>query len=80
MTPDYTSLHVVRIEKETEKAYQLTITVSFNDNWTQRTFWFPKSVVKMPEMENQTWGVKTWFADKLSKENAYKGYLMEVNI
>lgn len=79
MTPDYTSLHVIRVERETEKAYQLAIAVAFNDNQTTRTFWFPKSVVKMPEMDRQTWGVKSWFADKMSKENAYKGYLMEIN-
>ena len=79
MTPDYTTLRVIEIVKETEKAYQLKITVAYNDNWTDRTFWFPKSVVKKPEFEGQTWGVKAWFAEKLAKENAYKGYEMETN-
>lgn len=77
MTTDYITLRVIRVEKETEKAYNLTITVAYNSNWTERTFWFPKSVVKMSEFEGQTWGVKSWFADKLSKEHAFKGYLME---
>lgn len=76
MTREYTDLHVIRIEKETEKAYQLTVTVAYNDNWTERTMWFPKSVIKIPEQENQCWGVKSWFADKASKEHAFKGYLM----
>lgn len=45
---DYRTILVSKIEKETEKAYQMTIKVSWNDNMTTRTFWFPKSVVRQP--------------------------------
>lgn len=75
---DYRTILVNKIEKETEKAYQMTITVSWNDNMTTRTFWFPKSVVRQPQQEGWAWSVKSWFVEKLEKENAFHGYLMNI--
>lgn len=75
---DYRTILVSKIEKETEKAYQMTIKVSWNDNWTLRTFWFPKSVVRQPQQEGGAWSAKAWFVEKLERENEYHGYLMNV--
>lgn len=75
---EYRTILVSKIEKETEKAYQMTITVSYNDNMTIRTFWFPKSVVRKPLQEGWAWSVKAWFAEKMERENAYHGYLMQI--
>ena len=77
-TSDYRTILVSKIEKETEKAYQMTIKVSWNDNWTLRTFWVPKSVLRQPQQEGLSWSVKTWFADKLEKENTFQGYPMNI--
>lgn len=75
---DYRTILVSKIEKETEKAYQMTIKVSWNDNLTLRTFWFPKSVLRQPQQEGWAWSAKAWFVEKLEKENEYHGYLMNV--
>lgn len=79
MTTEYRTLRVNSIEQETEKAYKLNITVSYNGRWTTRSFWFPKSVVRQPVQENQTWSVKSWFSEKLERENAFNGYLMDLD-
>ena len=64
-----------RIERETEKAMLITAPVSWNGNMHRKNFWFPKSVIE--EVENdKCMKVSTWFIDKLSKENAFKGYNM----
>lgn len=64
-----------KIERETEKAMQITAPVSWNGSMHRKTFWFPKSVVA--EIENdKCMRVSTWFIDKLSNQNAFKGYRM----
>lgn len=75
-TPEFVNMWVNNVEAETEKAYKLNIEVSWNGNTHDRSFWFPKSVVKAAE--DKIWEVKTWFANKMEKENAFKGYAMRI--
>lgn len=75
---EYRTLLVSSIDQETEKAYKMTIKVSWNGNQYLRTFWFPKSTVMPPIQEGWAWSVKSWFADKLEKQNTYHGYLMNI--
>lgn len=64
-----------RVEKETEKAMLVEAPVTWADNMHTRSFWFPKSVII--EIENERCiKVKSWFIDKLSEQEAYKGYRM----
>lgn len=76
MIAEFVNMWVNEVEKETEKAYLLNIVVSWNDNTHNKSFWFPKSVVKASE--DKIWEVKAWFANKMEKENAYKGYGMRL--
>ena len=55
------------IAKETEKAMLINVTVNWADNCHIREFWFPMEI-------------KDWFADKMSKENAFNGYRMNFGI
>lgn len=73
---EFVEMWVNNVDAETEKAYKLNIVVSWNGNTHDRSFWFPKSVVKA--VENGMWEVKTWFANKMEKENAFKGYAMRI--
>lgn len=75
---DYRTLLVSSIDQETDKAYKMTIKVSWNGNIATRSFWFPKSVVMPPVQEGWAWSVKSWFADKLEKQNIYHGYIMNI--
>ena len=75
-TPEFVNMWVNNIEAETEKAYKLNISVSWNGNTHDRSFWFPKSVLR--SAAEKIWEVKTWFADKMERENAFKGYAMRI--
>lgn len=66
------------IAKETEKAMLINVTVNWADNCHIREFWFPKSVVTI--LNEKTMEIKDWFADKMSKENAFNGYRMNFGI
>lgn len=65
------------VEKETEKAIKLNITVSWADNLHLRSFWFPKSLVK--HVKDDLYEIQTWFAWKLEKENTFHGYQMVIS-
>ena len=65
------------IVRETEKAFLVNLPVRWADNCYPREFWFPKSVATI--MGNMI-EIKDWFADKMSKENAYHGYQMNFGI
>lgn len=80
MTSEFTNLWVNGIENETEKAYKLNIQVEWNGNSHNKSFWFPKSVVIAPSNTNETWKVKSWFSDKIEKENTFKGYRMRIDV
>ena len=70
-----TNIFIEGIAAETEKAIAVNALVSFNASTPKvRKIWMPKSLVanateKMIEVED-------WFLNKLSRENAFKGYEM----
>lgn len=64
-----------QIVKETEKAMQLNISVSWADNYHVKAFWFPKSVISI---QGEFVEIKDWFAEKLCKENTFNGYIMQI--
>jgi len=76
-TTNYTEVIFNQIEKETEKAIMVNLPVSWNSNCHPRSFWFPKSCVKMYK---QTMEIATWMVEKMEKENAFHGYRMEFPI
>ena len=78
-TPEFREMFINKVEAETEKAYKISLSVSWNDNYHTRSFWFPKSVVVKPENDTMLWAVKTWFAEKMEKENAFHGYRMKID-
>ena len=62
-----------RIEKETEKAVMVNLPVNWNDNWHSRSFWFPKSCVKI---YTNTMDIASFLIEKMGNENAFHGYRM----
>ena len=76
---EFTELHVNGVSAETEKAYKFNVCVSWNANCYSREFWFPKSVVKSTDRE-RVFEVKTWFINKLERENAFHGYEMRFDL
>lgn len=64
---------IYNIVRESDKAVMINMPVTWNDNMTTRSFWFPKSCI---EIEGKTMIVAMFLLDKLSKENAYNGYRM----
>ena len=73
-----TILFIERIEKETEKALQITLKVQWGSGkWHEKTFWFPKSVATLDG--DKMIDVKTWFVEKMQNENAFNGYRMKFN-
>lgn len=64
------------VEKETEKAVLVMLPVSWNENMYVRSFWFPKSCVKMHE---ESMEVAAFLISKLENENAFNGYKMHVD-
>lgn len=65
------------IEKETAKAYLINIPVTWNSNMYNRSFWFPKSCVKI---YGRTMDVATFIIEKMEQENAFHGYRMNFEI
>lgn len=69
-----------KIEKETEKAYQISCQVSWNANYYEKKMWMPKSVIE--EIKPTACGnglfitVKEWFIRKTEEEKAFHGYPM----
>lgn len=62
-----------KIEKETAKAILVNLPVSWNDNWHARSFWFPKSCVKVYK---NTMDIASFIKQKMENENAFHGYRM----
>lgn len=62
-----------KVERESEKAVMVNLPVSWNDNMYPRTFWFPKSCVKVGE---RTMIVARFIVEKMQRENTYNGYQM----
>lgn len=64
--------------KETEKAICVNVSVTWGmGGCKQKNIWFPKSVAEIITINGDLHIlVQDWFADKISKDNAYKGYLM----
>lgn len=65
------------VEKETAKAYLINIPVSWNSNMHARSFWFPKSCVKLYK---ETMDVATFIIERMEQENAFHGYRMNFEI
>ena len=66
--------------KETEKAILLNCLVSWGSSKArEKQIWFPKSVVNA-KINKETYDIKTWFCDKLSEQNTFKGYRMNINV
>lgn len=63
------------IERETEKANLVKFLVTWSGDSHERSFWVPKSQMRI-DGENII-VIAKWFADKLSKENAFKCYSMK---
>ena len=68
-----TEILIDGIERESEKAVLVKCPVSWNANMQTRSFWFPKSCVKVHE---RTMEVATFLLEKLSRDKAFKGYQM----
>lgn len=63
------------IVKESEKAICLNCLVSYNDNTPkERAIWMPRSVAEA--VNDNLAKVEDWFLDKLSRQNAFRGYTM----
>ena len=52
------------------------LSVSWNENMHVRSFWFPKSCVRM---HDESMEVASFLINKLEKENAFNGYRMYVD-
>ena len=74
---NFTEVLFNKIERETEKAMLINLPVSWNDNVYARSFWFPKSCVKLYE---NTVEIATFIVEKMEKENAFHGYMMNFAI
>lgn len=61
------------VKRETEKAILVSLPVSWNSNYYERQFWFPKSCV---EMYKDTMAIATFLVGKMGQEYAYHGYMM----
>ena len=65
--------------KATEKAILLNCLVCWGDgNAKEKEIWFPKSVIN-GKINEETYNIKAWFCDKLSEQNAFKGYRMKID-
>lgn len=78
---EMTNITLFGVEKETEKAMLISTLVRWNGDTHQKSFWFPKSVIGeviagTDEKNVGSVDVKTWFLNKLGKDNAFKGYHM----
>lgn len=70
-----TELIINGIERETEKAILVSANVYFNANAEKaRTFWMPKSLLEV--VREDLIVVEDWLLNKLSRENAFRGYEM----
>mgnify|MGYP003553972985 CR=1 FL=1 len=63
------------VERETEKANLVKFLVTWNGDTHEKSLWIPKSQMRV-ECENII-VIAKWYADKLSKENAFKCYSMK---
>ena len=63
------------VERETEKANLVKFLVTWNGDTHEKSLWIPKSQMRV-ERENII-VIAKWYADKLSKENAFKCYSMK---
>ncbi len=76
MANDFITLCFAQKIQESEKAVKLELQVSWNANCYTRAFWFPKSVLTM---DGDRFAVKSWFYDKLERDNAFHGYRMTID-
>ena len=66
--------------KATEKAVLLNCLVCWGSGKAkEKQLWFPKSVI-LEKIDKETYDIKTWFCDKLSEQNQFKGYRMNINV
>lgn len=68
-----------KVARETEKAYCLTVAVSWNGNGHVKDVWFPKSVCELKDVDYDSQPrafVADWFLRKAEGSNAFKGYAM----
>lgn len=73
----YDQIWIKEVEKETEKAFLLSIYVRWSDKQFARSFWFPKSVCQVRE-GSKIWDVESWFTNRLCAQNVFHGYLMKL--
>jgi hypothetical protein len=67
-------VQINNIEKETEKAYLISVPVCWAGNRAKtRSFWFPKSCV---EIKNNVAIVAKFILSKLESANYFNGYFM----
>ena len=65
------------IEKETAKAILVNASVCWNEGkWHEKNFWMPKSIITI-DAKHSTLDMKDWFYEKLCRDNAYHGYIMD---
>ena len=65
--------------KATEKAILLNCLVGWGcGKAKEKQFWFTKSVIN-EKINEETYDIKTWFCDKLSEQNTFKGYRMKID-
>lgn len=74
---NFTEVLFNNIERETEKAMLINLPVSWNDNVHARSFWFPKSCIKVYQ---NTVEIATFIIEKMERENAFHGYQMSFSI
>lgn len=70
---------IYNVKKETEKAYCLTVAVSWNGNGHVEDVWFPKSVCELKDVDYDSQPrafVADWFLRKVERNNAFNGYEM----
>lgn len=73
-----TEIVINSIEKESEKALLINVTVNWNEgNWHQRSFWMPKSAIELIKVKGEQHAmVEDWLLQKLRENNAFNGYPM----
>lgn len=73
----FTEILFNSIEKETAKAVFVNMPVTWNSNMRTRSFWLPKSCIKVYE---RTMDVATFLIEKLESENTFHGYRMNFEL
>lgn len=79
---DTASIQIYNINKETDKALQVKTLVEWGSGSAhQKDIWVPKSTIANIQehkgSDSKTLNMAKWMAQKIAKENSYKGYSMD---